>query len=81
MVANEPLNVPLLREAEAGYEAIGLQYYHVLEWERDIESFNHFAELIHITEMDFPCSSAPFSGAGKICLLGWRQRGRGYDLA
>ena len=42
MVANEPLNVPLLREAEAGYEAIGLQYYHVLEWERDVESFNHF---------------------------------------
>jgi hypothetical protein len=26
MVANEPLNALLLREAEAGYEAIGLQY-------------------------------------------------------
>ena len=41
-MTNQPLDVLLLRDAEAGYEAIGLQYCHVLEWERDVESFNHF---------------------------------------
>lgn len=81
MMTNQPLDVLLLRDSEAGYEAIGLQYYQVLEWERDVESFNHFGTPIRITEMGFSCSSAPFSGAGEICLSGQRQTGRGYDLA
>ena len=74
-MANRPLHVLLLRDGEAGYEAIGLQYYHVLQWERDIESLNHFGKPIQLTEMGFGCSSAPFSGAGKICLSGRRQTG------
>ena len=61
-MTNQPLDVLLLRDAEAGYEAIGLQYCHVLEWERDVESFNHFGNLIRITKMGFSCSNSPFSG-------------------
>jgi len=64
----------MLRDAEAGYEAIGLQYYHsgrdMLEWERDLESFNHFGKPIHITEMGFPCSIAPFPGQEKYAFWG-----------
>lgn len=54
----------MLRDADARYEAIGLQYYHsgrdMLEFERDLESFNHFGKPIHVTEMGFPSSVAPF---------------------
>ena len=64
----------MLRDAEAGYEAIGLQYYHsgrdMLEWERDLESFNHFGKPIHVTEMGFPCSVASFPGQGKYAFWG-----------
>ena len=56
----------MFRDAEGEYEAIGLQYCHsgrdMLEWERDVESFGHFGKPIHITEMGFPCSIAPFPG-------------------
>jgi hypothetical protein len=56
----------MLRDAGAEYEAIGLQFYHsgrdFVEFERDIESFNHFGKDIHITEMGFPCSITPFPG-------------------
>ena len=44
MMANQPLDVLLLRDAEAGYEAICLQYYNVLEGEHDVESFKHFGK-------------------------------------
>jgi len=58
--------VTMLRDAGAEWEAIGLQFYHsgrdFVEFERDIESFNHFGKDIHITEMGFPCSIAPFAG-------------------
>lgn len=64
----------MLGDAEAPYEAIGLQYYHsgrdMLEWERDLESFNHFGKPIHITEMGFPCSIAPFPGQEKYTYWG-----------
>lgn len=64
----------MLGDAEAQYEAIGLQYYHsgrdMLEWERDLESFNHFGKPIHITEMGFPCSIAPFPGQEKYAYWG-----------
>ncbi len=64
----------MLRDAEAGYEAIGLQYYHsgrdMLEFERDLESFNHFARPIHVTELGFPCSVAPFPGQEKYAFWG-----------
>jgi len=34
---------------------IGLQYYHsgrdLLEWERDLDGFNHFGKAIQIAEM------------------------------
>ena len=47
----------MLRDAKAEYEVIGLQYYHsgrdLLEWERDLESFNDFGKPMHITEMGF----------------------------
>jgi hypothetical protein len=46
-----------------------------LEWERDIESFNHFAEPIHITEMDFPCSTPHFPEQGKYAYWGGDKGG------
>ncbi len=53
----------MLRDANAAYEVIGLQYYHsgrdMLEWERDLETFNHFDHKIHVTEIGFPSSLAP----------------------
>jgi hypothetical protein len=53
---------------------IGLQYYHsgrdLLEWGRDLESFNHFGKAIHITEMGFPSSLAPYPGQKKYALWG-----------
>jgi len=56
----------MLRDAKAEYEVIGLQYYHsgrdLLEWERDLESFNHFGKPIHITEMGFPRRSLRTQG-------------------
>ncbi len=64
----------MLRDAEAGYEAIGLQYYHsgrdFLEFERDLESFNHFGKPIHVTEMGFPSSVAPFPGQEQYAYWG-----------
>jgi endo-1,4-beta-xylanase len=64
----------MLRDAGAGYEAIGLQYYHsgrdFLEFERDLESFNHFEKPIHVTEMGFPCSVAPFPGQEQYAYWG-----------
>jgi endo-1,4-beta-xylanase len=43
---------------------IDLHYYHsgrdLLEWERDLESFVHFGKAIHIIEMGFPSSLAPY---------------------
>lgn len=64
----------MLGDAQAQFEAIGLQYYHsgrdMLEWERDLESFNHFGKPIHITEMGFPCSLAPFPGQEKYAYWG-----------
>jgi endo-1,4-beta-xylanase len=63
----------MLRDAEAQYEVIGLQYYHsgrdILEWERDLETFN-FGKPIHITEMGFPCSLANYPGEGKYAFWG-----------
>src|ERR1035437_2867664 len=64
----------MLRDADARYEAIGLQYYHsgrdMLEWERDLESFNHFGKPIHVTEMGFPSSIAPYPGQEKYAFWG-----------
>jgi len=64
----------MLRDAKAEYEVIGLQYYHsgcdLLEWERDLESFNHFGKPIHITEMGFPSSLAPYIGQEKYAYWG-----------
>jgi hypothetical protein len=64
----------MLRDAKAEYEVIGLQYYHsgrdLLEWERDLESFNHFGKPIHITEMGFPSSLAPYPGQEKYAYWG-----------
>ncbi len=64
----------MLRDAEAGYEAIGLQFYHsgrdFLEFERDLESFNHFGKPIHVTEMGFPSSVAPFPGQEQYAYWG-----------
>jgi endo-1,4-beta-xylanase len=64
----------MLRDAKADYEAIGLQYYHsgrdLVEWERDLESFNNFGKPIHITEMGFPSSLAPYPGQGKYAFWG-----------
>ncbi|MGD0157075.1 MAG: endo-1,4-beta-xylanase [Terracidiphilus sp.] len=64
----------MLHDAGAEYEAIGLQFYHsgrdFVEFERDIESFNHFGKDIHITEMGFPCSIAPFPGQEQYAFWG-----------
>jgi len=64
----------MLRDAKAEYEVIGLQYYHsgrdLLEWERDLESFKHFGKAIHITEMGFPSSLAPYPGEEKYAFWG-----------
>jgi endo-1,4-beta-xylanase len=64
----------MLRDAGAGYEAIGLQYYHsgrdFLEFERDLESFNHFGKPIHVTEMGFPSSVAAFPGQEQYAYWG-----------
>jgi hypothetical protein len=53
-------------------QVIGRQYYHsgrdLLEWGRDLESFNHFGKAIHITEMGFPSPLAPYPGQ-KQCVL------------
>jgi len=64
----------MLRDAKGQYDVIGLQYYHsgrdLLEWERDLESFNHFGKAIHITEMGFPSSLAPYPGQEQYAYWG-----------
>jgi endo-1,4-beta-xylanase len=51
----------MLQDADAEYEAVGLQYYHsgrdMLEFERNLESFMGFGKPIHITELGFSSSS------------------------
>jgi len=48
---------------------IGLQYCHsgrdLLQWGRDLESFNHFGKAIHISGMGFPSSLVPYPGQEK----------------
>jgi GH35 family endo-1,4-beta-xylanase len=69
----------MLRDAKAQYEVIGLQYYHsgrdMLEWERDLESFHDFGKAIHITEIGFPSSLAPFPGQEKYAYWGGGEGG------
>jgi len=51
----------MLQDARVEYEAIGLQYYHsgrdLLEFERDLETFQDFGKPVHITELGIPSSS------------------------
>jgi GH35 family endo-1,4-beta-xylanase len=51
----------MLKDAEGEYEAVGLQYYHsgrdMLEFERNLESFQGFGRPIHITELGIASSS------------------------
>jgi endo-1,4-beta-xylanase len=53
---------------------IGLQYCHfdgyLLDWGRDLESFNHFGKAIHISGMGFPSSLAPYPGQEKYAFWG-----------
>jgi GH35 family endo-1,4-beta-xylanase len=69
----------MLRDAKAQYEVIGLQYYHsgrdILEWERDLETFHDFGKAIHITEIGFPSSLAPFPGQEKYAYWGGGEGG------
>ena len=71
----------MMRDADAKYEVIGLQYYHsgrdFLEWERDLESFNHFGKAIHITEIGFPSSLVPTPDEGQYALWGGGEGGEG----
>lgn len=73
----------MLRDAKADYNEIGLQYYHsgrdLLEWERDLETFNHFGKRIHITEMGFPSSLAPYPGEGKYAFWGGGNGGEAME--
>ena len=50
-----------LKDVGAEYEAVGLQYYHsgrdLLEFERNLESFQGFGKPVHITELGI--SSSP----------------------
>ena len=69
----------MLRDAKAEYDVIGLQYYHsgrdLLEWERDLETFHDFGKPIHITEMGFPSSLAPYPGEEKYAYWGGGEGG------
>lgn len=69
----------MLRDAKAQYEVIGLQYYHsgrdMLEWERDLDTFHDFGKAIHITEIGFPSSLAPFPGQEKYAYWGGGEGG------
>ena len=51
----------MLKDAGAGYEAVGLQYYHsgrdVLEFERNLETFRAFGKPVHLTELGISSSS------------------------
>lgn len=51
-----------LKEAGAEYEAVGLQYYYsgrdMVEFERNLETFEGFGKPAHITEAGIPSSSA-----------------------
>ena len=73
MMANQPLDVLLLRDAEAGYEAICLPYYNVLEGEHDVESFKHLWAS-HVRAPHFPQHRI-------YAYRGGDKRRRGYDLA
>jgi hypothetical protein len=73
MMANQPSDVLLLRDAEAGYEAIGLRYYNVLEGEHDVESFKHLWAS-HVRAPHFPQHR-------RYGYWGGDKRGRGDDLA
>ena len=52
----------MLKDAGAEYETIGLQYYHsgrdMVEFERNLESFQTFGKPVHLTELGIASSSA-----------------------
>jgi GH35 family endo-1,4-beta-xylanase len=51
----------MLKDGGAEHEAIGLQYYHsgrdMLEFERNLETFQAFGKRVHLTELGVPSSS------------------------
>ena len=51
----------ILKEGGAEHEAIGLQYYHsgrdMLEFERNLETFQAFGKRVHLTELGIASSS------------------------
>lgn len=52
----------MVRDAGGEYEAVGLQYYHsgrdMLEFERNLETFQGFGKAVHLTEAGISSSSA-----------------------
>ena len=64
----------MLRDAKAEYEVIGLQYYHsgrdLLEWERDLESFNAFWQAYPHYRDGFSVLTRPLPGQGKYAFWG-----------
>jgi endo-1,4-beta-xylanase len=57
----------MVRDAGGEYEALGLQYYHsgrdMLEFERNLDSFQAFKKPVHVTELGIASSSAEVRNA------------------